>query len=86
MHGISRTVQKNPYVSRGEIQSDLEEAGIDVGKNTISRAVNRTGLFSRSPRKVPLLKCQHVKAGLNYAKPYGEKLKEFWDKVIWSDE
>lgn len=83
---IGRKVKKNPFVTRGEIQSDLKEAGIDVGKDTISRALNRTGLFSRSPRKVPLLKPQHVKARLNYAKTYGEKPQEFWDKVIWSDE
>ena len=62
---ISRTVQKNPFVTRGEIQSDLNEAGIDVGKDTISRALNCTGIFSRYYRKVPLLKRQHVKARLN---------------------
>lgn len=83
---ISRKVQKNPFITRGEIQSDLKEAGADVGKDTISRALNRTGLLSRSPRKVPLLKRRHVNARLNYVKTYGEKPQEFWDKVIWSDE
>ena len=83
---IGRKVQKNPFVTRGEIQSDLKEAGIDVGKDTISRVLNRPGLFSRSPRKVLLLKHQHVKARLNYVKTYGENPQEFWDKVIWSDE
>ena len=65
---ISRKVQKSPFVTRGEIQSELKEAGIDVKKDTISRALNRCGLLSRSPRKAPLLKRQHVKARLNYAK------------------
>ena len=62
---IERKVQKNPFVTRGEIQSDLKEAGIDVGKDTISRALNRTGLSSRSPRKVPLLKRQQLNARFN---------------------
>lgn len=83
---ISRKVQKNAFVTRGEIQRDLKEAGIDVGKDSISRALNRNGLFSRSPRKVPLLKRQHVKARLDFVKTYGEKPQEFWDKIIWSDE
>ena len=83
---VSRKVQRNPFVTRGEIQADLKEAGIDVNKDTISRAVNRTGFFSRSPRKVPLLKRRHVRSRLNYVKTYGEKTQEFWNKVIWSDE
>ena len=76
---ISRKVQKIPFVTHGEIQSNLKEVGIDVGKDTISRALNHTGLFSRSLS-------QHVKTRLNYVKTYGEKPQEFGDKVIWSDE
>ena len=33
---ISRKVQKKPFVTRGEIRSDLEEGGIDVEKDAIS--------------------------------------------------
>ena len=33
---ISIKVQKNPFVTRGEIKSGLEEAGIDVENYTIS--------------------------------------------------
>jgi transposase len=83
---ISRKVQKDPFITRSEIQTDLKGAGIDVSKDTISRALNRTGLISRSPRKVPLLKRQHVKARLKFVETYEEKRREFWEKVIWSDE
>ena len=67
-------IQKNSSVTLGEIQSELKEAGIYVGKGIISRALKRAGLFfSKSPRKVPLLKRQHLKASWNYEKKtYGE--------------
>ena len=83
---VSRKVQRNPFVTPSEIQTDLKEAGIDMSKDTFSRALNRTGFVSRSSRKVPLLKRQHVRSRLNYVKTYGEKPQEFWNKVIWSDE
>lgn len=83
---VSRKVQKNPFLTRGEIQTDLREAGINVSKDTISRVLNRAGFVSRSPRKVPLLKLKHVRSRLNYVKTYGEQPQEFWNKVIWSDE
>ena len=57
---ISRNVLINPFNTRSEIKTDLEGAGIKVSKDTISRALYRTGFHSRSPRKVLLLKtkCQ----------------------------
>ena len=58
---ISRTVQINPFITRSEIKTDLEGAGNNMSKDTISRALYRTGLHSKSPRKVPLLKTKHVK-------------------------
>ena len=33
---ISRNVQINPFISRSEIKTDLEGAGIKVSKDTIS--------------------------------------------------
>ena len=58
---ISRNVQINPLITRSEIKTDLEGAGINVSKDTISRTLYCTGFHSRSPRKVPLLKTKHVK-------------------------
>ena len=45
-------------MTRSVIKSDLVGTGINVSKDTISRALYRTGFHSRSPRKVPLLKNQ----------------------------
>ena len=79
---ISRNVQINPFITRSEIKTDLEGAGINVSKNTISRAL----YHSRSPRKVPLLKTTHVKDQLKFVETYEKKGMQFWEKVIWSDE
>lgn len=83
---IARNVLKQPFITRREIQKDLKNAGIEVSKDTIKRSLNRTGLHSRSPRKIPLLKRKHVQDRLNFAKKYINESEEFWHKVIWSDE
>ena len=76
----------NKPLTRSEIKTDLEGAGIIVSKDTISRALYCTGFHSRSPRKVPLLKTKHVKDRLKFVKTYEKKGMQFWEKVIWSDE
>ena len=63
---ISRNVQINPFITCSEIKTNLEGAGINIRKDTISRALYRTGFHSRSPRKVPLLKTKHVKDRLKF--------------------
>ena len=83
---ISRNVQLNPFITRSEIKTDLEDAGINLSKDTISRALYRTGFYSRSPRKVPLLKNKHGKDRLKFVETYKKKGMQFWEKVIWSDE
>ena len=65
---INRNVQINPFISRSEIKTDLEGAGIKVSKDTISRALYRSGFHSRSPSKVPLLEA--VKQNRGYATKY----------------
>ena len=75
-----------PFITRSEIKTDLEGAGINVSKDTIRRALYWTGFHSRSPRKVPLLKTKHVKDQLKFVKTYEKKNMQFWEKVIWSEE
>ena len=61
-------MQINPFITRSEIKTDFEGAGISVSKDTICRVQYRTGFHSRSPRKVPLLKTKHVKDRLKFVK------------------
>ena len=83
---ISTNVQINPFITRSEIKTDLEGAGINVSKDTNSKALYRTGFHSRLPRKVPLLESKHVKDRLKFVETNGKKGMQFWEKVIWSDE
>ena len=70
---ISRNVQINPLITRSEIKTELEGAGINVSKDNISRALYRSGFHSRSPRKVSLLKIKHVKDRLKFVETYKKK-------------
>ena len=80
---ISRNVQINTFITRSEIKTDLGGAGINVSKDTISRALYRTGFHSRLPKKVLLLKTKHVKDQLKFVEPYEKKNMQFWEKGIW---
>ena len=75
-------MQINAFITRSEIKTDLEGAGINVSKDTIRRALYRTGFHSRSPRKVPLLKTKHVKDRLKFVETYEKKNMQFWEKGI----
>ena len=78
---INRNVQINPHITRSEIKTDLEGAGINISKDTVSRALYRTGFHSRSSRKVPLLKTKHVKDRLKFVETYENKGMKFSEKV-----
>ena len=77
---------KKTFITRSKIQTGLDGSGIDVSKDTTSRALNRTGLVFRSPREMLLLKLQHIKPRLKFVETYDEKRREVWETVIWSDE
>ena len=74
--------QKKPCITRSEIKTDLEGTGINVSKDTISRALSRTDVNSRSLRKVSLLKTKHDKDRLKFVETYKMKSMQFWEKLI----
>ena len=75
-------MQINPFITPSEIKTDLEGAGINLSKDTVSRVLYHTGFHSRSPRKVPLLTTKHVKDRLKFVETYEKKGMQFWEKVI----
>lgn len=83
---ITRTVSKNPRTTRGDLVNDLQRAGTNVTKATISNTLRRQGLRSCSARRVPLLKPVHVRARLKFAREHLDDPEEDWENVIWSDE
>ena len=43
---IARKVKKETFLTRSEIQKDLQEASMEASKDTIKRSLNRSGLNS----------------------------------------
>ena len=78
---LVRTVVQRPHTTRNELREDLVASGVDVSKFTISRALRREGVRSRTARKTPLLQKRHVKARLLYANYHLSKPEAFWDSV-----
>ncbi|KAK3514520.1 hypothetical protein QTP70_021498, partial [Hemibagrus guttatus] len=83
---ITRTVNKNPRTTRGDLVNDLQRVGTKVTKATISNTLRRQGLKSCSAGRVPLLKPVHVRAHLKFAREHLDDPEEDWENVIWSDE
>ena len=85
---ISRNVQINHFITRSEIKTDLENAGINLSKDSISRALYRTDFYSRSPRKVPLLKTKHVKDRLKFCRNLWKERYAVLGKgnLVWRSE
>ncbi|CAJ0952378.1 unnamed protein product [Ranitomeya imitator] len=83
---ITRTVSKNPRTTRGDLVNELQRAGTNVTRPTISNTLRHHGLRSCSARRVPLLKPVHVRAHLKFAREHLDDPEEFWENVLWSDE
>ncbi|KAI4893215.1 hypothetical protein NFI96_022736, partial [Prochilodus magdalenae] len=83
---ITRTVRKNPRTTRGDLVNDLQEAGTNVTKATISNTLRRQGLRSCSARRVPLLKPVHIQARLKFAREHLDVPEEYWENVIWDQD
>ncbi|CAJ0915930.1 unnamed protein product [Ranitomeya imitator] len=83
---ITRTVSKNPRTMRGDLVNELQRAGTNVTRPTISNTLRHHGLRSCSARRVLLLKPVHVRACLKFAREHLDDPEEFWENVLWSDE
>ncbi|KAF2362699.1 Transposase Tc1-like [Trinorchestia longiramus] len=68
----SQVVQRPQTICK-ELKDYLKASGIKVSKHTISRALRREGLRSRTPHRIPLLQKRHVKARLKYANDHLNK-------------
>lgn len=49
-------------------------------------SLSQSGLIGRYKRMTPLLKTNHQKARLEFAKQNVYKLESFWENVLWIDE
>ena len=78
---IIRMVTKEPKTTSNEIRGELQGQGASVPDRTISRCLSQS-----RPRRKPLLKANHIKAKLEFAKMHIDKPQGFWENVLWTDE
>ena len=83
---IVRIVSKEPRTTSKEIKGELQGQGTSVSDRTIRRCLSQSGLHGRRPRRTPLLKKNHKKARLEFAKMHVDKPQSFWENVLWTDE
>ncbi|KAF3701462.1 Transposable element Tcb1 transposase Transposable element Barney transposase [Channa argus] len=80
---ITRMAKAQPMISSRMIKDSLE---LPVSTVTVRRRLCEANLFSRNPRKVPLLKKRHVQKRLQFAKEHINWPKEKWRNILWTDE
>uniref|UniRef100_A0A3Q3R7R4 Transposase Tc1-like domain-containing protein n=1 Tax=Monopterus albus TaxID=43700 RepID=A0A3Q3R7R4_MONAL len=80
---ITRMAKAQPMISSRMIKDSLE---LPVSTVTVRRRLCEANLFSRIPRKVPLLKKRHVQKRLQFAKEHINWPKEKWRNILWTDE
>ena len=78
---IIQMVTKVPRTTSKEIRGELQGQGTSVPDRTISRCLSQS-----RPRRTPLLKANHIKAKLEFAKMHIDKPQGFWENVLWTDE
>ena len=78
---IIRMVTKEPRTTSNEIRGELQGQGTSVSDRTIRRCLSQS-----RPRRTPLLKANHIKAKLEFAKMHIDKPQGFWENVLWTDE
>uniref|UniRef100_A0A8C2PVH5 Transposase Tc1-like domain-containing protein n=1 Tax=Cyprinus carpio TaxID=7962 RepID=A0A8C2PVH5_CYPCA len=80
---ITRMAKAQPMITSRMIKDSLE---LPVSTVTVRRRLCVAILFSRIPRKVPLLKKRHVQKRLQFAKEHINWPKEKWRNILWTDE
>lgn len=83
---ICRDVSNNPRTTTKVLCKELDKAGTKVSRSTIERVLHRGGFHGRRPRKTPLLKKNHLKARLAFARDHMQQDSSFWSTILWSDE
>ena len=72
------TIFLSKYTSKDAIDTSFH--------HKLSNALNRHGLYARSPGKTPLLKKKHVEACLKFAAQHLDKPVKYWENIVWSEE
>jgi len=86
-HNIIRCLMTKECSNAVQLQKSLKTFdNIEVGTNTVHRALKRNGLVARVKWKKPLLSKKHREKHLKFAKRYKDWTVNDWNKIVWSDE
>ena len=83
---LVREAKANPGVTLNELKDAAAEVGTKVNKSTISMVLHKNNLHGRVTRKKPLLKKNHLKARIEFARRHVDESPNFWKSILWSDE
>ncbi|GFU19516.1 transposable element Tcb2 transposase [Trichonephila clavipes] len=84
---IVRSATNKPKTSDQNIANELlSSCNVSVSAHTVRNVLHSAGLKARTPRKKPYISEVNRKRRLEFAMKYKNKSKEFWKKVIYSDE
>jgi hypothetical protein len=80
---IKRVSQANRRLTLSEITNMCPT---QVSRNTIRRALHRSGIYSRIAVKKTFLTLRHMSQRLAFAQKYCRWSVEEWERVVWTDE
>lgn len=80
---ILKAAESSPSASSIQLSRSLEERGVNVSSSTVRRRLHEAGYVYGSPLPKPLLKEDHRKSRLKYAR---QNLRRNWTRVIFTDE
>ena len=83
---IEIAIRRSPTKSSRKLKMELNNTGVDIGDSTLRRYLKRMGLVSRFAARKPLLTRRHRALRLAFARKYVNEGREFWSKVLFTDE
>ncbi|GBN63029.1 hypothetical protein AVEN_7187-1 [Araneus ventricosus] len=84
---ILKEIKINPKVSAVKLAAETSQIiGRSVGAESVRDVIRQACYKSRVARKKPSISLQNQKKRLEFAKIHQLKTRNFWNKVIFSDE
>jgi transposase len=84
---VREVVEKDRWISGPKLANKVKrDLGKKISAKTAKRYIKTDGLKICTPRKVPLISNKNRKIRFEWAKKFLLKPKEYWKKVLWSDE
>ena len=87
---VKNIVQDKPQIPYrdipGEIRNELGEQTYIPSYSSIYRFLNQSGYKMVKLLRKPLVRQRNKEKRLSFCREYLQKLPEFWETVIWSDE